>query len=247
MALLLQSLFRALSDLARPRIWGYLAMPAVFSFLLWLGLAIWGWDGLSEHLLDLPPMNLLIGWGIAWLAHLLAWFGGWFLVLALAYLTAVLFAAIFLLPLLLREVQANHYPDLAAAGSDSPLTGVGNSLSAAVLFALGWGLSLPLWLIPGASLLLPVLLMAWFNRKTFAFDALCVHATTGEWQELRRLHGRNLFLLGALLAILAHVPLLGMFIPAFAALVYLHYGLEALRRLRGEGVIVGEARVIAVE
>ena len=30
---------------------------------------------------------------------------------------------------------------------------------------------LPFWLVPGLSIVLPLLLMAWFNRRTFAYDA----------------------------------------------------------------------------
>jgi CysZ protein len=45
--------------------------------------------------------------------------------------------------------------------------------------------TIPLWLIPGFSLLMPLLLMGWLNRRTFAYDAL-VHACHG------RANGRKL-------------------------------------------------------
>ncbi len=36
-----------------------------------------------------------------------------------------------------------------------------------------------------------------------------------------------------ILALLAHLPVIGLGVPALAALSFTHYGLEALRRSRG--------------
>jgi len=44
-------------------------------------------------------------------------------------------------------------------------------------------------------------------------------------------------MLGVLMALLTHVPVLGLFAPSLAALAYIHYCLEALRRLR-QGAVV---------
>ena len=46
-----------------------------------------------------------------------------------------------------------------------------------------------------------------------------------------------LLLLGLAMALLAHVPFLGLLAPSLAALAYIHFGLEALRRLR-QGAVV---------
>jgi len=97
--------------------------------------------------------------------------------------------------------------------------------------------TIPLWLIPGFSLLVPLLLMGWLNRRTFAYDALSLHATADEWAALRKGNKAELYMLGLTMALLAHVPLVGLLVPALAALAFVHFGLEALRRSRG-GTIV---------
>jgi uncharacterized protein involved in cysteine biosynthesis len=99
---------------------------------------------------------------------------------------------------------------------------------------------LPLWIIPGLSLILPLLLMAWLNRRTFAYDALSLHATDAEWRNLSQQHKSPLFMLGLLMALLAHLPIIGLIVPAIAALSFVHYGLESLRRLRGGAVVTIE-------
>ena len=241
MADTLLALMRSVFSLAHPRVWLYLLAPALFSLLLWLGLAIWGLSTLVERLLSYPPMTLLVSWGAVWLAHLLAYVGGWMLIFALAYLTASLLAAVLVMPWLLRHVAERNYPDVAAMGADSFAGAVGNSLLAALFFIAAWLISIPFWLIPGFSLLLPLLLMAWYNRRTFAYDALSLHATADEWQQIRQQHRRGFYFLGLVLAVLAHVPLLGLLVPGLAALAYVHFGLEALRRQRGGALVTGEA------
>ena len=64
-----------------------------------------------------------------------------------------------------------------------------------------------------------------------------MHATVDEWRLLRRQHGFPMLLLGVILALLAHIPVIGLLTPTLAALAYTHYCLEALRRLR-QGAVV---------
>lgn len=237
MAEVMLALIRSLSTLGRGRVWLLLLGPAVIALLVWLGLTVFMLDWLIAHFIEQPPISWLTAWGAVWLGKLLAALGGWLLILAASYVTAMLLAAIFVLPLLLNHVAAVDYPELARMGKDSVTASTWNSLSAALLFLAGWVLTLPLWLVPGLGLVLPLFWMAWLNRRTFAYDALAVHATDEEWRELRRRHSLPLLMLGITLALLAHIPLLGLLAPTLAALAYVHFCLEALRRMR-QGAIV---------
>jgi hypothetical protein len=233
----MQALFRSFATLGRGRVWLLLLAPALLALVAWTVLTVFLLDRLIATFLDLPPMSWLTGWGAVWLAKLFAALGGWLLIIAAAYLTAILLAAILILPLLLNHVAASEYPELARMGKDSVVAATWNSLSAALLFMVGWLLTLPLWLVPGLGLVLPLFWMAWLNRRTFAYDALAVHASDGEWQLLRKQHAAPLLMLGTALALLAHLPLIGLLAPTLAALAYIHYTLEALRQLR-QGAIV---------
>jgi hypothetical protein len=242
---ILNALMRSLNNLQDRGIWLRLAGPAEVSLFVWLLLAVFALEWFVAELLAYPPLTWLAGWGALWLAKLLAWIGGWLAVFALAYLTAMLLAAIFIVPLLVDEIGAREYPDVARAGEDSFVAATGNSLVAALGFIVGWIGTLPLWLIPGMGLLLPVYWLAWLNRRTFAYDALAAHATKSEWKELFEKHRGKLLLLGMLLGLLAHIPFVGLLAPAFAALAYIHYGLEALRRARGGAVLSVEKEKVS--
>ncbi len=97
---------------------------------------------------------------------------------------------------------------------------------------------LPLLLIPGALLVLPLLWSAWLNQRTFRFDALAEHATRAEMQSLIAENRSSFYIAGLGTAAVAHVPLFNLLAPAFAALVFVHLGLAALRRRRQQGGVV---------
>ena len=234
------ALARTFGSLRTGKVWLYVLTPALLSLLLAIGLAIWALGWAVEQMMAFPPMTLLVSWGLVWLAHILAYLGGWMAIFALAYLMASLLAAIVIMPLMLRHLSQGEYRDVAAMGKDSFVAAAVNSIGASLIFIVAWVVTIPLWLIPGFSLLVPLLLMGWLNRRTFAYDALSMHATDGEWASLRAVQKTQLFMLGLTMALLAHIPLVGLLAPALAALSFVHFGLEALRRSRGEAVVTIE-------
>ena len=64
---------------------------------------------------------------------------------------------------------------------------------------------------------------------------------------MRRRHGLPLLLLGVALALLTHIPVLGLLTPTLAALAYTHYCLEALRRLRNGAVVAIDSQTRLTE
>ena len=237
MSEILLALQRSVATLGRGRVWFYFFAPALVALLLMVVFSVVLLERLVTQLAEQPPATWLTAWGAEWLAGALATLCAWLLMLSASYLVAMLLTAIVVLPLLLNHLAATDYPDLARMGRDSVLAGAWNSIVAALLFLVGWVLTLPLWLVPGMALILPLFWMAWLNRRTFAFDALAVHATDEEWRTLRWRHGGAMLLLGVFMALLAYIPFMGLLAPSLAALTYLHYCLEALRRQRGEAVV----------
>ena len=231
------ALQRSLTTLGRGRVWLYMLAPAIVALLVMVGLSVLLLEHLIAAFVEQPPLSWVAAWGALWLAKLLAGLSGWLLILSASYLVAMLLTAIIVLPLLLNHLAAIDYPDLARMGSDSVVSSTWNSVWAALLFIAGWLLTLPLWLIPGVGLVLPLFWMAWLNRRTFAYDALSAHASDAEWRELRRQQAMPLLGLGLVMALLTYVPFVGMFAPSLAALAYIHYCLEALRQLR-QGAVV---------
>jgi hypothetical protein len=122
------------------------------------------------------------------------------------YLTASLLAAIVIHA---ADAQASVGQRVPRRGGDGQgqLRGGGHEQPGCLgVFIVAWVATIPLWLIPGFSLLIPLLLMGWLNRRTFAYDALSMHASAGEWQAIRSGQKTPLFMLGLTMALLAHIP-----------------------------------------
>ena len=88
------ALARTFASLRDGKVWLYVLTPALFSLLLSICLAVWALGAVVQQMMDYPPMTLLVGWGLVWLANILAYLGGWMAIFAIAYLTASLLAAV---------------------------------------------------------------------------------------------------------------------------------------------------------
>lgn len=226
---------RAARDLTRPGMLWQALWPPLAAALLWTLIAIAVWAHGMSLMTQIVPNLPWSGW--EWVAH----WAAMFLLLAafatLTYFTALFLVAVVALPIMLNKVAAMHYPDLVRHGENAFWGSLGNTLGAGLVFVVGGLLSLPLLLIPGVILVLPLFWAAWLNQRTFRFDALVEHATRAEMKRLIGSQGTPFAMAGAGTAVLAHVPLLQLLAPAYTALVFVHLGLAALRRQRQEGGI----------
>ncbi len=224
---------RSLRDLARGEILWQAIWPPLLALLLWAvaGFALWA-RGVAL-MTDVLPQLPWAGW--EWLAHWAAIFLLLASFAALVYITAIMLVAVFALPRLIALVAARDYPELGRHGENVFWGSLGNTLGAGAIFLFGSLALLPVLLIPGALLVLPLLWGAWLNQRTFRFDALAEHATPTEMERLLRDNRSRFWLAGLGTAATAHIPLANLLAPAFAALVFVHLGLAALRRQRQEG------------
>lgn len=221
---------RAARDLFRGDILWQALWPPLASFALWAGVAIWAWQPAGEWIVANLPDWRWLDWLGAWLAHIAL-----FLVFApLIYGTTLLLLAAFALPRMMLIVAARDYPQLARHGTNVFWGSVGNSLAAGAIFILGWLVALPLLLIPGALLVLPLALTAWLNQRTFRYDALAEHASAEERRRIVAESRGEMTLAGLVTAAALHVPLLNLLVPAWTALVFVHFCLARLAALRRE-------------
>lgn len=229
--MLLTMVTRTARDLMRRELLWHALWPPITSFLIWSVVAWFAWQPVAAWIVkELPDWSWLV-WLGPWLAHL-AVFAAFFA--PLVYLTALLLVAVFALPRMMVIVAARDYPDVTRQGSASAVLwgSLWNTLAAGGVFVVGWLLTLPLLLIPGALFVLPILWSAWLNQRTFRFDALAEHASAIERTAVIQREKGNLYAAGVVSALAAHVPVLNLLAPAFAALLFVHLCLAGLRDLR---------------
>lgn len=223
---------QALRDLTRREILLHVLWPPLLAVITGVTLGVVFWSDAHAGVLALLPT---IPWsGLEWLGDLAVGFLLLATLAALIYCTALVLVGAISLPLMMARVAARDYPDLQRHGENAFWGGVVNTLVAGAIFALGWLVTLPLLLIPGVVLVQPLAWTAWLNQRAFRFDALAEHATAQERKLLSERERGSFALAGFVTALAAAIPIVNLIAPGFAALVFVHLGLGALRRLRRE-------------
>src|SRR3546814_1363240 len=169
------------------------------------------------------------------------------ILLPLSGILGLFIAAVFVITIVLRHLEKRDYPGLTRQGQFSTTVGDWNAIWVVGLFAIGWLVTMPLWLIPPRPVVLPIFWWAFAFIRMLRVDAVIEHASAQERRLLWRRHSRQLWLIGFLLALINLFPPAWLILPVFSALVFAHFSLEALRQLQAHNVIdtkkIGSAQV----
>jgi hypothetical protein len=236
---------RAFVTQLHPRMLAALFLPFVVAFLGAVVLLWFFWDPLTAWLDSQAAgwaiLNTVDEWMLAlglfslklYLVPLLA-IG---ILLPMAGILGLVIAAVFVMPIVLRHVEKREYPGVGRQGRHATAVGAWNAIWVGIWFCLGWLVTMPLWLIPPFALILPVFWWAFALSRMLRVDALVEHASPAERRVLWRRYNRHFWLIGGCLALINLIPPAWLVIPVFSALVFAHFSLEALRRLRAETVV----------
>lgn len=232
-----KALIKAFASLLHPRMLFLMLWPVAIALLLWLGLAFAFWSQAAAWLRLQFQQSDLIAWAVTvwpltYIATHLAWILLALLFVPLVLVTAVLIIGVFSMPAMVAHVAGRSYPQLERRQGGTFAGSVWNSVMALVWLTLLVVLSLPLWFFPPLWPLLPIVLFAYLNQRVFRYDALAEHAAGWEMETIFRRYRGDLFLLGAALAFVGLIPLLGFFAPVYGGLAFIHYCLARLAQLR---------------
>jgi len=228
----------AFRDLARPRLWALMLAPFLGSFALW-GILTWLlWDVFENWGLLLYKMP--------WMQQFAEWLAPYFVltenplvfltvavvivmgVLPAALVTAVLITSIFLVPVLVQELRKGEFSQITKK-SGSFLEGTGTSLLYSLKYMVTWIVTLPLWiLIPAGPVIVPFLLLAWFNSRILTWEVLTEVGTSTENQRFLHNYSKELFILGLLSAFFYYIPVVNFVAPVIASAAYARFCLMKL-------------------
>lgn len=232
--------WRSLATVRNPALWKLLAIPvaiAIGALIILLATAL---QPLATQFLGMAPATWLIGIGWTGMADIFAWVAAWLMLFAISYGLAALVSGLLIVSRLTDWLGRTTYPQLRRHGSDRTLQSAWVSGLATIVYLGGWLFTLPLWLVPGLAFVLPVGWLAWFNARTLSFDALTNYANDAELAAARQRFRGSFFVLGAVGALMAHIPILGFFAASFTALMFAVAALEALTLQRGQSDGAGE-------
>ncbi len=194
----------------------------------WLQATLFSWSLVNQ--LD----SLLMAIGIAslklWLIPVMATL----ILLPLSGILGLVVAAVVGMPLVLRHLSSRDYPDVSRQGGYAVVASVWNAVWVTVVFVAGWLLTLPLWLLPPLAIVLPIFWWTFAFTRMLREDAMAEHASRDERKMLKSRHNLAFWMLGLICSLINLFPPAWLLLPVFSALLFSHFVLEALRRLRSE-------------
>jgi hypothetical protein len=264
MRLFFDSFWRALAYTLHLRVMLLSLLPLVllmvvawgWGYFYWEPAVSWVRDGLEGW----PLLQKIWGWavalGAARISAAMAPLIVIFAITPLLILLCLLAVSLMMGPALVEMVAQRRFRGMTRQHGGSVLASLGWTLGSTLIAGVLMLLSMPLWWIPPLIFVLPPLIWGWLTYRVMAFDALAVHASRDERQELLRRHRLWLLLMGVLSGFMGAAPSLvwasgALFAAAFVVLVpvaiwiyavvfaftalwFIHFGLAALQDLRRE-------------
>ena len=238
---ILSAFRKSFAALLKFRMFLLVLLPPVLSFLGLLFVLIIYWAPLTAGLSGFFANLSLFQWlqSFTGLSDFPYWTTVTFLILIFipfSYLLAILLTSLLAMPLVLTWIGNADFKHLQKKRGGTLAGSVWNALSATLIYVVAFFLTLPLWLIPGLQIAVPLSLAAWLNKKVFMYDVLQDYASREERQQILKNHGGPLYGMGVLLGLTSYIPLAFFFVPVVSALSYTYYGLNALEELRKKQV-----------
>ncbi len=244
-----QAFGRALRSQLHPRMLFALLLPflimlggAILLMIIALGpLTSWLDQQISESSTIIQANQWLLSMGLFSLMTLKSFIVPITAVAILLPLSGILglaVAAVCVMPMVIAHLSARDYHGLSMQGQQSFFVSLWNAIWVSLLFALGWLVTLPFWLVPPLGLLISIFWWTFAFSRMMRLDAIVEHATAQERRLLINRHNVGFWTIGLICALINLIPPAWVFLPVFSGLVYTHFGLEALRRLRQEKTLV---------
>jgi len=231
------SLLYALVNLFHPRVLWLMLWPVLAAVALWGTVTLVFWSQAVLWLAGIVKQWVQSAtFFITWDAGDVASFAAKALILImlvpLIQLTALLILGVLGMPAMVEHIAERRFAQLERRHGGSFAGSVWNGLVALGGLALLGLISVPLWVLPPLWPLIPVAIMGWVNQRILRYDALAEHADAVEMRRIFAERRGTLYVMGALLALIAYVPLLGLLAPIVVGLTFIHYLLVQLKLLR---------------
>lgn len=137
---------------------------------------------------------------------------------AISLVIGIAVAEVVITPIVVSFLAKNGYEDLDKRGKFIDSRSIFNAIKVGVIFVVGWLITLPLWLIPFASIVLSVFWTAYAFSQIAKVDVLTEHATVARRCFLLKILNKDFWIIGIACGLLSLIPFMGLVLPVFAIL-----------------------------
>ena len=208
---------KSIQDIFSPDVLLFVLKIGFGSILLWV-IILWSlWDTYSNFIaLYIQKIPLVGSW--EWVQS-----GGSFMIaLIVAYMLVIItisaFTSLFSEPLL-KKLAKKHYPSVEAIGSANTSKSIFLTLKASMIFLLVFLISFPLLFIPVLGQIWMLWLWGILIKEPIAYDVSSLFATNNVDFDVK---SKSSGILAMLASLFNYVPVLNIFSPVFAQILFLH-------------------------
>ncbi len=245
---LFKALVFSLKDLIRGSILALVFLPGLGAVLFWVTLAAVFWNPIFDFTSGLGfeylKLNQIPQWVIDFLsltperiAKLITLIIVGLSLVPLIILTSLVISSIFVMPVVDRVVS-EQFPDIVAHGKDRFVSSVRNSIWASLIYVLLWIGTIPLWIVPGLTVAIPLALNGYINYRIYTYDCLSPYATQEEIQILLSRRRVDFLLLGFIMSTTLILPLMIFIMPIYSGLCFSRLCFLELRDLRAQNASI---------
>jgi len=252
----------------KPRMMLLTMVPLVMAAVAWVGLLWLALqpsiDAVHRYFADNNGFAVSSHWlstlGLASLKTIFVPLLAMWMFLPLMVVTALLFVGFIAMPAIVQHIGSLHHPDLEKRHGGSYGGLILTSLISFLIFIVLWIVTTPLCAFPIVGFAIQPLLWGWLTYRVIAYDVLRSYADADEMRELLRRHRWQLLAIGTITGVLGVVPsllwlggviqvvlfpvlavlaiCLYVLVFTFSGLWFTHFGLTAVRELRGSNVAI---------
>jgi uncharacterized protein involved in cysteine biosynthesis len=211
------TLSKSIQDIFSPDVLLFVLKIGFGSILLWV-IILWSlWDIYSNFIsLFIQKIPVVGSW--EWVQS----GGSFFIALIVAYMLIIItisaFTSLFSEPLL-KKLAMKHYPSVKATGSPNISKSIFLTLKASMIFLLVFLLSFPLLFIPVLGQIWMLWLWGILIKEPTAYDVSSLFADNTIAFNVK---SESSGILAMIASLFNYVPLLNIFAPVFAQILFLH-------------------------
>jgi len=205
---------KSLQDILSPMVLKFILKIGIGSIILWVSLLAYFWNSFSSFITS------FLSWiPFEWLQNSIAYIAAPFVGYTLIIITIAILTSLYSEGLLIKLAK-KHYPNVKAIASPSIAGSISSTLWASLVFAILYLLLFPTFFIPVIGQ--GIMLYVW----SILLKAPTVHDVGGlfitDKKELKAKRKKS-NIIAMIASLFNYIPLLNIFAPIFAQIMFLHH------------------------
>jgi uncharacterized protein involved in cysteine biosynthesis len=222
-------LMRAIKDVFDKKIFFTSLIPIVIAALFW-GVVFFVFHTQINSFFVYLVSHVPFFGDATWLKDIVEAVGGIFVYYQLLILTSVLIVGL-IADKIVDNINDKYY-HLKKNGFGSVLGSIGISLKQNAIFIVLFLILLPTMFVPLLNIFVNLILWMILIKKPMFYDSVSMYASIDEYAMLQKNEKMSTTMISLLSASLFLVPILGVFVYILQLLIFTHFNLKRLERLR---------------